>query len=120
MPNIKSAIKRVRTAEQARLRNHAKKSAFRTSVKRALASTGSPEQPELLRNAISTIDRAAKVGAIHPRAAARYKSRLMRKVAAQTGQPVVLGSASAAQAKPKAKSAAKKAASKPDESPTVS
>ena len=42
--------------------------------------------------AISALDRAAKVGAIHPNAADRRKSRLMRKVnAALGGEAVVTG-----------------------------
>lgn len=82
MPNIKSAIKRVRTTETARLRNHSLKSAYRTKIKQVEASFGSPEQlPQLMRDAVSAIDRAAKARVIHRNAADRHKSRLARRVA---------------------------------------
>ena len=44
---------------------------------------------EALAEAMSVLDRAAKVGAIHPNAAARRKSRLARKVAAALGGTTV-------------------------------
>lgn len=104
MPNIKSAIKRVRTTETARLRNHSLKSAYRTKIKQAEASLTKPDQlPSLVRDAISAIDRAAKVGAIHRNAAGRHKSRLMRRVAMVTGSVLELGEK---QSKPAPKKAA--------------
>ncbi len=53
-------------------------------VKNALTAATAPTEgvdPQVaLTEAISALDRAAKVGAIHPNAAARRKSRLVRKV----------------------------------------
>lgn len=112
MPNIKSAIKRVKTSEKARVRNHARKSAFRTATKRVerMLGEGQAEGVALAASqAISAIDRAAKTNAIHKAQAARRKSRLMHKVNAALGSAVVLEARPAKVATPKA--APKKTAS---------
>ena len=62
----------------------------RRSVKNALIAATAPTEGALdaqavLIEAISALDRAAKVGAIHPNAAARRKSRLTRTVNAAVG-----------------------------------
>lgn len=78
---IKSGIKRVEIAERNRLRNVAAKSAVKTRIKQAnaaIAENGDVQTASVV--AISTIDRAAKKGAIHPNKAARLKSRLMKRV----------------------------------------
>ncbi|MEB3284837.1 MAG: 30S ribosomal protein S20 [Candidatus Sericytochromatia bacterium] len=78
---IKSGVKRVETAERNRQRNAASKSALKTRIKQAhaaIAGNGDLQVASVL--AISTIDRAAKKGAIHPNKAARLKSRLMKRV----------------------------------------
>jgi small subunit ribosomal protein S20 len=87
LPNIKSAIKRVKVNEKKNLRNRMIKSAMRTSVKKFEVATaaGSADQ-QLLNATSSSIDRAASKGVIHKNAANRKKSRLakrMNKVAAQ-------------------------------------
>ena len=79
--NIKSQIKRNRTNEKARLRNKAVRSGLRTSLKKAESAAGTDESAEALKAAISTIDRAATKGVIHKNAAARKKSRLVRRLA---------------------------------------
>lgn len=111
MPNIKSAIKRVRTTETARLRNHSLKSAYRTKIKQVEASFARPEQlPQLMRDAVSAIDRAAKAGAIHKNAADRHKSRLARRVATAsaaeqvTKKPAAKAKAATAEPTPEKKS----------------
>lgn len=83
-----SAIKRVRTAERRAEINKPRRSAAKTLVTKALrVSTqqveGDPQ--EALVEALSALDRAARAGAIHPNAAARRKSRLVRKVNAALG-----------------------------------
>lgn len=85
MPHHKSAKKRMRQDEKRRARNRAVKSQVKTAIKKVLQAVGKEEAPELLRQAESVIDRAAKKGVIHWRAAARKKSRLARKVRASTG-----------------------------------
>jgi small subunit ribosomal protein S20 len=77
---IKSGIKRVEIAERNRLRNVAAKSAVKTRIKQAnaaIAESGDVQATTVV--AISTIDRAAQKGAIHPNKAARLKSRLMKR-----------------------------------------
>ena len=86
---IKSGIKRVQVAERNRLRNVSIKSAVKTRFKRVqeAMAQGSDQQAtsDLLKVAISSIDRAARKGIIHPNTAARRKSRLMKRLnAAQT------------------------------------
>jgi small subunit ribosomal protein S20 len=84
--NIKSQIKRNLQNEKARLRNKAVRSELKTRVKVAVASAeaGAEETPEALRLAIKRIDKAAAKGVIHKNAAARKKSRLVRRIAALT------------------------------------
>jgi len=85
LPHHRSAKKRMRQDEKRRARNRAVKSQVKTAIKKVLEVVGKEEAPELLRQAESVIDRAAKKGVIHWRAAARKKSRLGRKVRASTG-----------------------------------
>ena len=79
---IKSGIKRVEIAERNRQRNIAVKSEMKTRIKNAVTAvtTQKPEVGEVSKTAISSIDRAAKKGVIHPNKAARLKSRLMKRV----------------------------------------
>ena len=83
MANIKSQIKRNRTNEAARERNKAVRSEVKTRVKHAerAASEGAEDAAELTKQAIRSIDRAARKGVFHRNAAARRKSRLMRHLA---------------------------------------
>ena len=82
MPNIKSAKKRVNVIATKTELNKAKKSALRTSVKKAELSlaNGAENSVELVRAAIKNIDRAAAKGIIHANAAARKKSSLACKL----------------------------------------
>ncbi|GGM97179.1 30S ribosomal protein S20 [Thermus composti] len=78
-----SALKRHRQSLKRRLRNKAKKSAIKTLAKKAiqLAQEGKAEEAlKIMRKAESLIDKAAKGSTLHKNAAARRKSRLMRKV----------------------------------------
>ena len=78
-----SALKRHRQSLKRRLRNKAKKSAIKTLSKKAvlLAQEGKAEEAlKIMRMAQSLIDKAAKGSTLHKNAAARKKSRLMRKV----------------------------------------
>ena len=84
-----SGLKRVRTAERRHAILGPRRTVAKTLVKSALAAAITPTEgidPQLaLIEAISALDRAAKTGAIHPNAAARRKSRLVRKVNAAVG-----------------------------------
>ncbi len=83
MANIKSQIKRNKTNEKARLRNKAVKAELKTRVKTAVtaAESGAENSAEALRLAVKRIDKAATKGVIHKNAAARRKSRLMKRLA---------------------------------------
>lgn len=80
--------KRVRQAARRHAILQPRRSAAKTLVRKAqvAATGGDAEQTQAaLVQAISALDRAAKVGAIHPNAAARRKSRLTLKVNAALG-----------------------------------
>ncbi|MDR6122296.1 30S ribosomal protein S20 [Neobacillus drentensis] len=82
MPNIKSAIKRVKTTEARNAQNTTAKSAMRTAVKKveaAVSTNDAAATKEALVTAASKLDKAAAKGLIHKNAAARKKSRLMKK-----------------------------------------
>lgn len=84
MPNIKSAIKRVKVSEKKRLRNRpirATARAYVRNARRALdgGAIETPETQEALQRALSYLDKAAVKGVIHKNNAARRKSRLMRR-----------------------------------------
>ena len=83
MANIKSQKKRILTNAKAADRNKAVKSELRTRVKNAEKAAGSPDADTALRAAVKRLDMAAAKGVIHPNAAARRKSRLMKKLAAK-------------------------------------
>jgi small subunit ribosomal protein S20 len=78
--NIKSQKKRILTNAKAADRNKAVKSELRTRVRNAITNADSPEGDSDLRLAVKRIDKAASKGIIHPNAAARRKSRLMRRI----------------------------------------
>jgi len=89
MPNIKSVIKNVKRSRQRQLRNQATKSQIKTYVKKArvlLADTSAPaaDMQAAVSKTISVVDRAFKRGIIHRNAAARRKSRLMKRAAQST------------------------------------
>jgi small subunit ribosomal protein S20 len=83
MANHKSAIKRIRQNAKRRAINRSNRSAMRTEVKKlrsALNLNDVTRAQELLPSIQSTIDRAIQKGVLHRNAAARYKSRLTRRV----------------------------------------
>ena len=82
MANIKSQIKRNRTNEKARVRNKAVRSELKTRVNGALtaAETGAEHAADAARIAVKRIDKAGSKSIIHKNAAARRKSRLMKRL----------------------------------------
>jgi len=83
MPNIKSVIKDVKRSRLRQLRNQATKSQIKTYVKktRTLIAAAAPQEEvsATLSKTVSVIDKALKHGIIHKNAAARRKSRLMKR-----------------------------------------
>ena len=67
MPNIESAIKRVRTSEAANAKNSSQLSAMRTAVKKfeQAVEAGAENVAELHKEAIKAIDMAESKGLIH-------------------------------------------------------
>jgi small subunit ribosomal protein S20 len=76
MPHHKSAAKRVKTNEKARLSNVAVKSRMRSAVKAVRSATKRAEAETALKAAISILDRTAAKGVIKKETASRQKSRL--------------------------------------------
>jgi ribosomal protein S20 len=83
MPIIKSAKKRVRTAEKAAIRNSKTKRSLKTALKSFRASFSAADHAE----AQSAIDTAAKKGLIHKNKAARQKAQLARAAKAAGTTP---------------------------------
>ncbi len=84
LPNIKSAIKRVKVSEKKNLRNRMIKSAMRTSIKKfenAIAA-GTCDAATLSATQ-GAVDKAASKGVIHKNAANRKKARLAKRLAKQ-------------------------------------
>jgi len=78
--NIKSQKKRILTNAKAAERNKAVRSELKSRMKKANSSIGEENQDDAISAAIKNIDVAAQKGVIHKNAAARKKSRLMKKV----------------------------------------
>jgi small subunit ribosomal protein S20 len=84
--NIKSQIKRNKQNLKRHERNKAVRSQLKTRVKRAAiaADTGADEAAELTQAAVKKLDQAAEKGIIHKNQASRRKSRLMKRLAAES------------------------------------
>jgi len=80
VPNIKSAKKRLRQSRKRREHNKDVKSSIRTVTKRLLETESHDKAEEMLRQATSMLDRAARRGILPRNAVARRKSRLTRYV----------------------------------------
>lgn len=79
MANIKSAIKRIKTARRNEARNKAIKSSVKSAMKAAKDLIGSKKTEALkaVSEAIKKIDKAVSKGVMHKKSASRKKSRLM-------------------------------------------
>lgn len=83
LANIKSAKKRIRVTERKTLRNKAIKSEVKTVVKKvdaAVAASDKELATELLKDAISEINRGTSKGVFHKNTASRKISRLTKAV----------------------------------------
>jgi small subunit ribosomal protein S20 len=80
-----SALKQERQSIKRRARNRQSLSQLKTQIRklRAAIEKGDADgAKKLLPETVGQIDKAAKKGVVHDNAAARYKSRLSRKVTA--------------------------------------
>ena len=78
MPNIKSAIKRVRTSRDAYARNRTVRSLLRRAIIKVRTAENLSVAETEYKKAQVLIDRAATNRILHPNAAARIKSRLSK------------------------------------------
>ncbi len=81
MPNIKSAIKRVRVNEKKNAENKMIKSQISTAIKKykaALAEKDLEKATQLLSEAVKVIDSAASKNVIHKNNASRKQARLTK------------------------------------------
>ncbi len=83
MPVSKSSQKQVKVDERRRLRNKSIRSLCKTNITKAerLIFLGELESAQkVVMAAVSSLDKAAEKGVIHPNNAARRKSRLIKKL----------------------------------------
>ena len=88
MANIRSQIKRNRQNETRRQRNQAVRSELKTRAKSAVTAAESGDAAataEALRQAQRRLDTASAKGVVHPKTAARRKSRLTKRVKSRLG-----------------------------------
>ena len=80
MPNIKSAMKRVKTNNKRNASNSSAKSALRKDLKsaRLAIESNAADAAEKVKKATVALDVAASKGLIHKNKAARDKSRLTK------------------------------------------
>lgn len=94
MPNIASSIRQVRTDERRTARNKPIRTHCKTEISKAehLISSGKLEEAkQAVMTAVSTLDKAAIKGIIHPNNAARRKARLVAKLNAAMGAKTATG-----------------------------
>ena len=83
MPIIKSSIKDLRRTERRSAKNRAAQGKLRSTLKRARAAVAAGQTEaaqKAVAEALPVIDRAPGKGILHKNAAARHKSRLMRRL----------------------------------------
>lgn len=82
MPNIKSAIKRVKVSEKKNLRNRMVKSGMHTAEKKFSAALNADPQTANVQLSATTaaIDKAVSKGIIHKNTANRKKARLAKQL----------------------------------------
>ena len=81
MANHKSALKRIRRNEAARLRNRYQHKTVRTAIKKLRGEENKKEAEKQLPSVIGMIDKLAKKNIIHINKASNLKSKLTRLVA---------------------------------------
>ena len=83
MPNIKSAMKRVKVSEKKNLRNRMVKTGVKTAIKKYQVALMEGAQPAgaQLSATTSAIDKAVAKGVMHNNTANRKKARLAKALA---------------------------------------
>jgi ribosomal protein S20 len=109
MPIIKSAKKRVKTANKAAVRN----SKTKRSLKSALKVFSRKPAAKAHSEAVSNVDKAVKKGVMHKNKAARLKKQMAAKSKAAGTKPATTKKAAAKPAAKKVAPAKKVAAKKP-------
>ena len=92
MPITKSAQKDMRQSEKRRLRNKSVRSQCKTNITKAekLIFSGELEEAQkAVGTAVSSLDKAAEKGILHPNNTARRKSRLLKKLNEAQPEPSV-------------------------------
>lgn len=115
MPIIKSAKKRVKTAEKAAVRNSKTKRTIRGAIKSfqtALADKNTKKANEALVEAQSAIDTAVKKNLWHKNKGSRKKAQLAKEAKAAGLKPVKKATKATVKASPAKKTAAKKPVAK--------
>jgi small subunit ribosomal protein S20 len=119
LAHSKSALKRWRQSLARRDRNRSVKSQTRTLLNKAVVAieTDAASAEEAVREAVQALDRAAQKKVIHLNAAARGKSRLLKRYNLATASAVAAaaGAAPAAEEAPAKKPAARRTAAKKDD-----
>lgn len=82
MANIKSAIKRIKTSKRDNIRNKKAKLSIKNAIRSAQDAiiNKKAEAMDLIKKAVSIIDKHSNKGIIHKNTASRKKSSLMRKI----------------------------------------
>jgi len=80
VPNIKSAKKRVRIAEENRKRNKSIRTRIKNITRKLREEKDPKKAEELLKVAYSAVDKAVKKGVLHKNTAARKKAQFNRLV----------------------------------------
>ncbi len=83
MPQIKSAIKRVKTSEKSHLRNMSYKSKVKSTIKKfalALSEKKKEESNKYFKDTVSILDKAVNKGILPKNTASRQKSSLTKKL----------------------------------------
>ncbi len=83
MPQIKSAIKRVKTSEKSHLRNMSYKSKVKSTIKKfalALLEKKKEESNKYFKDTVSILDKAVNKGILPKNTASRQKSSLTKKL----------------------------------------
>ena len=83
MPQIKSAIKRLKTSEKSHLRNISCKSKIKSSTKKfnlALSENNQEESIKYFKDTVSILDKSVNKGILPKNTASRQKSNLTKKL----------------------------------------
>jgi small subunit ribosomal protein S20 len=83
LPNIDSSIRQLRTDAKRTIRNKAIRTECKSSVvkaEKAITAGKADTAKTAAATALSTLDKAASKGIIHPNNAARRKARLIKKL----------------------------------------